>query len=147
MNDFKAFGLSKKSDELRKLILENPDLPIVVLAGEGVSDGDHAWTFCGSISFGIEDILDCDYTASDVQCCLSKLQDMLDVETEPVRHSYWESYDTSAYIGTDDEGDPRWAARRFYVCHERGCRYKSVVRSKFCPNCGARMDLRGAENA
>lgn len=65
MNDFKAFGLSKKSDELRKLILENPNLPIVVLAGEGVSDGDHAWTFCGSISFGIEDILDCDYTASD----------------------------------------------------------------------------------
>lgn len=84
---------------------------------------------------------------SDVQWCLSELQDMLDVETEPVRHSYWESYDTSAYIGTDDEGDPRWAARRFYVCHERGCRYKSVVRSRYCPKCGARMDLGGAENA
>ena len=34
MNKFYTYALSKKSDELKKLILENPDLPIVVLAGE-----------------------------------------------------------------------------------------------------------------
>ena len=34
MNKFRSYTLSKESDELKKLILENPDLPIVVLAGE-----------------------------------------------------------------------------------------------------------------
>lgn len=64
MNNFKAFGLSKKSDELRKLILENPDLPIVVLAGEDANSGEYCWMFCSSISFTIEEILDCDYADS-----------------------------------------------------------------------------------
>lgn len=82
---------------------------------------------------------------SDVQCCLSKLQDMLDVETEPVRHSYWESYDTSAFVGADDFGEPKWAVRHFYVCHNRRCRYKNAIKSKYCPNCGAKMDG-GADN-
>lgn len=30
----KKYSLSKETGELRKLILENPDLPIVVLAGQ-----------------------------------------------------------------------------------------------------------------
>ena len=30
----RTYSLTKNSDELKKLILENPDLPIVVLAGE-----------------------------------------------------------------------------------------------------------------
>ena len=57
--------LSKETDELRKLILKNPDLPIVVLAGEEANSGDYQWMFCSSISFGIEEILDCDYTDYD----------------------------------------------------------------------------------
>lgn len=61
MNTFRTYALSKKTDELKKLILENPDLPIVVLAGEEANDGDHYWTFCSSIYFHIEEILDCDY--------------------------------------------------------------------------------------
>ena len=61
MNTFRTYALSKQSDELKRIILENPDLPIVVLAGEEASDGDHYWTFCSSISFHIEEILDCDY--------------------------------------------------------------------------------------
>lgn len=65
MNDFKKFCLSKKSDELRKLILENPDLPIVVLAGDEANNGEYIWMFCSYIRFCIEEILDCDYVASD----------------------------------------------------------------------------------
>ena len=57
----RTYSLSKNSDELKKLILENPDLPFVVLAGEEACDGDHYWTYCSSISFYIEEILDCDY--------------------------------------------------------------------------------------
>ena len=57
----RTYSLVKNSDELKKLIFENPDLPIVVLAGEDASDGYWGWTYCSSISFGINEILDCDY--------------------------------------------------------------------------------------
>lgn len=65
MNKFRSYELSKKSDELKKLILENPDLPIVVLAGEEANCGDHNWMFCSIISFSIDEILDCDYVDYD----------------------------------------------------------------------------------
>lgn len=61
MNKFHEFSLSKKSDELKKLIEENPDLPIVVLAGEEANGGDYNWMFCSNISFGLDEILDCEY--------------------------------------------------------------------------------------
>ena len=35
----RTYSLTKNSDELKKLIVENPDLPIVVLAGEEANDG------------------------------------------------------------------------------------------------------------
>lgn len=54
-------SLVKSSDELKKLIAENPDLPIVVLADEDSNCGDWRWTYCSSISFDICEILDCDY--------------------------------------------------------------------------------------
>lgn len=57
----RTYSLAKNSDELKKLILENPDLPIVVLAGEDANDGYWGWTYCSSISFGIDEILDYDY--------------------------------------------------------------------------------------
>lgn len=60
MNKFESY-LSKDTGELKKLIIENPDLPIVVLAGEEANGGDYCWMFCSDISFGIEEILDCDF--------------------------------------------------------------------------------------
>lgn len=57
----RTYSLVRNSDELKKLILENPDLPIVVLAGDDASSGYWGWTYCSSISFDICEILDCDY--------------------------------------------------------------------------------------
>ena len=54
----KGYSLTQKTDELKKLILENPDMPIVVLAGEDANDGYYGWMFCSSVSFHIEEILD-----------------------------------------------------------------------------------------
>lgn len=62
-------------------------------------------------------------------------------DVEPVRRSYWESYDTSQYMGTDEFGEPKWRPGRFYVCHDRRCRRKTVVKSNYGPSCGSKMDL------
>ena len=62
---FKNYVLGKESDELKKLILENPDLPIVVLVADDACSGNFYWTFCGSISFHICEILDCDLYDND----------------------------------------------------------------------------------
>ncbi len=64
-------------------------------------------------------------------------------DVAPVVHSYWESYDCSQYMGTDEYGEPKWRNGKFYVCHNHRCRRKTVVKSHYCPNCGAKMD--GAE--
>lgn len=53
--------LSKSTEELKKLIAEHPDYPIVVLAGEEANNGDYGWMYCSDISFGIEEILDTDF--------------------------------------------------------------------------------------
>ena len=57
----RTYSLTHNSDELKKLILENPDLPIVVLANEDSVCDYWAWTYCSSITFCIDEILDCDY--------------------------------------------------------------------------------------
>lgn len=58
----------------------------------------------------------------------------------PVIHSYWETYSCLQFMGTDEWGEPKWRDGRFYICHNYKCRRKTVVKSNFCPNCGARMD-------
>lgn len=61
MSKFTEYTLTKETDELRELILENPNLPIVVLADEDAVCEYYGWTFCSSISFHIEEILDCNF--------------------------------------------------------------------------------------
>lgn len=78
---------------------------------------------------------------------MKNIQEVIDgipaADVEPVRRSYWESYDTSQYMGTDEFGEPKWRPGRFYVCHDRRCRRKTVVKSNYCPSCGAKMNLEG----
>ena len=51
-------GVINDASELRKLIAENPNLPIVVLAGEEANSGDYYWMYCSSVSCKICWILD-----------------------------------------------------------------------------------------
>lgn len=55
-----------------------------------------------------------------------------------VRHGMWLGFETSAYGGVKD-GDVRWLRRKFYRCEK--CRKGNIVKSNYCPNCGAKMDL------
>ena len=65
MNEFRGYSFAYKSDELRRLMNENPELPIAVLAGQDSITDCHCWTFCSCVSFSIEEILDCDYVDCD----------------------------------------------------------------------------------
>lgn len=51
-------GLIHDTDELRKLIQENPELPIVVLAGESANSGEWCWTYCCEVNCQLDEILD-----------------------------------------------------------------------------------------
>lgn len=52
--------LATNTDKLKELISANPDLPIVVLAGEYANSGDYTSTYCSHVGFYIEEILDCE---------------------------------------------------------------------------------------
>ena len=54
-------NLTTNTDKLKELINANPDLPIVVLAGEdAVIDGYCGYTYCSDIKFYIDEILNCE---------------------------------------------------------------------------------------
>lgn len=77
--------LTKSTEELKKLIAEHPDYPIVVLAGECANSGDFAWMYCASISFGIEEILDCETPYENEVVCTNR-----DEFTERLEEWLWD---------------------------------------------------------
>lgn len=88
MSKFQSYLLAKESGKLVKLIAENPDLPIVVLAGEDANIGDYRWMFCSDISFEISEILDCDYY--DYDDTIFTDRERLE---EKVSDDLWDDYD------------------------------------------------------
>lgn len=80
MNDL---GFIKDAAELRKLIAENPDLPIVVMAGETAApDVYQQWAYCANVECVVDDLLDCEvpfseYTYSDESSFEDDLRDYL----------------------------------------------------------------------
>lgn len=47
------------TEKLRDLILENPDLPLVVFAGEEANGGDYTYVCCTDVRADKGEILDC----------------------------------------------------------------------------------------
>lgn len=45
---------------LQKMILENPELPLVVFAGEEANSGDYSWICCTDVRVEKGEILDCE---------------------------------------------------------------------------------------
>lgn len=62
--------LTKNTDELKRLISEHPDYPIVVLAGEEANSGDYCWMYCSDIRFSLGEILTVEAPYNDeIVCC------------------------------------------------------------------------------
>lgn len=54
-----------KTDELKKLIREHPDYPIVVVCNSDVVADENGWWYAPEISFGTGVILDCEQDVND----------------------------------------------------------------------------------
>lgn len=60
------------TDELRKLILENPDLPIIVFAGEEACGSDYAYCSCSDVHARLGEYLDYDEGHFMEKCILDR---------------------------------------------------------------------------
>ena len=59
-----SLNIAANTQELRKLIIENPDLPLLVFAGEEayLEDGRHYWMCCSGCHAELGEFLDCGVT-------------------------------------------------------------------------------------
>ena len=53
------------------------------------------------------------------------------------RHGHWKGFTQSRFYGMK-YGEPVFRDGRFYVCSE--CRRRTVIKTQYCPRCGAKMD-------
>ena len=103
----KPTGLLHSADELKQLIAENPDLPIVVFAGDDANTGDYTYMSCNYVSATKGEFLDCDQQIDE--CCNSErgglemtesdykyLQERLSKKSEnnPYKHTGCTNYET-----------------------------------------------------
>ena len=59
-------------------------------------------------------------------------------DVTPVKRGKWKGYTRSRFCGLDTESNPIYRDGVVYCCSE--CRRRSIIKTNFCPNCGARMD-------
>lgn len=50
---------------------------------------------------------------------------------------HWKAFIHDAYHGTDEDSEPVWREKTVYHCSQ--CNRRTVIKEKFCPNCGAKM--------
>jgi len=88
-DEFKTTGLLSSASELRKLIIENPDLPLLVFAGEDANSGNY-WGYmsCSYVSADVGEFLDCMQTVNDEKCYCDR-----DDFEEDIINSLYDYYD------------------------------------------------------
>ena len=64
-----SIGLLYSTNDLRKLIIDNPDLPLLVFAGEDANhNGDYPYMSCSYINSYIGEFLDCSQIINESIC-------------------------------------------------------------------------------
>ncbi len=58
-NEKQPTGYIVQNDPVRKMILDNPDLPIIFLAADDACYYGFSYSFCSSVSVEIGEVLDC----------------------------------------------------------------------------------------
>lgn len=90
--------LLNATDELRKLIIDNPDLPLLVFAGNDAVYDDYAYTSCYKISAQIGEFLDCQQIINDTYCYVDR-----DEFAEDFEDAYYDEHEN--FKGTEKEWD------------------------------------------
>lgn len=60
-------------------------------------------------------------------------------DVAPVVHGKWREVTRPVYYGIDKQGNSIYRDRSVYYCSE--CNRKTVIKEKYCPDCGTKMDL------
>lgn len=59
-------------------------------------------------------------------------------EFSVVRNGKWRAFTCPQYRGLDDYGDPIYRDGVVYYCSR--CGRRTVIKEKYCPSCGTKMD-------
>ncbi|WP_300919671.1 hypothetical protein [uncultured Dubosiella sp.] len=80
----KSLDLVYDAKELREIIINNPDLPLVVFACENVYSDDYTSVLCTDVRAHIGEILDCDQQVNEekIYCDRTDFEDDLRIHLE-----------------------------------------------------------------
>lgn len=81
------------------------------------------------------------YVTYAVNACVHEklIQLVADAPTvDPVRHGHWKRFTCSRLYGCDADGEPVYRDGSIYYCSR--CDRRSIIKEKFCAECGAKMD-------
>ena len=87
-------GLFHKGDALRKLLLEHPDLPLLVFATDDANSGDYSTMSCGSIFAEVGEFLDCMQEIDDERVFCDR---------EDFNDAVYDSLDNMRWYASQDE--------------------------------------------
>lgn len=105
--------ITAQTDELKRLIAEYPDCPIVVMCNGEVCAGDeYRWWYAPSLSFDIGEILDCEQDIRDDRVYLDRDEFREDIEDTLASLSEYEKLTDKEFDAVVDkklaEYDPYW---------------------------------------
>ena len=64
MNE-RPLGIVHNCSHLRKLIMENPDMPIAIMVHQDACSDEYAYTYCSDVSASVGELLDCELPFGD----------------------------------------------------------------------------------
>ena len=104
---------TKQTDELKKLIAEHPDYPIIVMvANEVVADDFYGWWYAPSLSFSIGEILDCEQEVNDERTYTDRdefEEDMVDMLCNQQKYDEFTDEDFNEVVQEElKKYDPYW---------------------------------------
>lgn len=67
---------------------------------------------------------------------LDKIEKAPSITPQP-KIGKWKAFTHSAYHGNDEDGEPIWREVTVYHCNL--CNRRTVIKEKYCPNCGCKM--------
>lgn len=66
------------------------------------------------------------------------IDDIPKADVAPAKRGKWKGYTHSRFCGLDTESNPIYRDGVLYYCSE--CSRRSIIKTNFCPSCGAKMD-------